>query len=76
MGRSTSMNWETMGKVGAVERAFELARSGACAGVRELRARLAAEGYSPRQIEGPSLVRQLRALLREAGRDADTSSAG
>jgi len=60
------MPWESSGKFGAVERAFELARSGSCLGIPELRARLTAEGYSARQIEGPSLIRQLRELLRTA----------
>ena len=61
--------WE--GKPGTIERAFELAKSGACFQVSDIRARLTAEGYSPRQIEGPSLLKQLRALLREARRTAD-----
>lgn len=70
-----SMIQQQEGKPGAVQRAFELAKSGACAGVKDVRARLNAEGYSPRQIEGPSLLKQLRSLLREARAGIDTSSA-
>ena len=50
----------------AVERAFELARSGRCAGVAQIRAQLKAEGHSGAQIWGPSLTRQLRALCNAA----------
>jgi hypothetical protein len=45
-----------------LERAFELARSGKYAGVSELRQQLKAEGYSPDQLTGPALLRQLRDL--------------
>jgi hypothetical protein len=45
-----------------LERAFELARSGKYAGVSELRLQLKAEGYSPDQLTGPALLRQLRDL--------------
>ena len=49
-----------------LERAFALARSGECAGVDAIRRGLNAEGYSGRQLEGLSLMRQLRDLCREA----------
>jgi hypothetical protein len=45
-----------------LERAFELARSGKYAGVSELRQQLKVEGYSPDQLTGPTLLRQLRDL--------------
>ncbi len=45
-----------------LERAFSLARSGKYAGITEIRAQLRAEGYSATQLEGPTLLRQLRAL--------------
>ena len=45
-----------------LERAFELARSGKYAGVSELRQQLKTEGYSPDQLTGPTLLRQLRDL--------------
>jgi hypothetical protein len=45
-----------------LERAFSLARSGKYAGITEIRAQLRAEGYSATQLEGPTLLKQLRAL--------------
>ena len=45
-----------------LERAFALARTGKYAGVTEIRAQLRAEGLGTNQLEGPSLLRQLRAL--------------
>lgn len=49
-----------------LERAFDLARSGQCEGVQDIRLRLRAEGLSDAQIWGPSLTRQLRELCNEA----------
>ena len=46
-----------------LERAFELARSGECNLVSDVRKRLRDEGYSDAQIDGPSLIRQLRRIL-------------
>lgn len=45
-----------------LERAFDLANSGEYAGVAEIRLQLRAEGYATHQLEGPSLLRQLRDL--------------
>ncbi len=53
----------------SLERAFELARSGACANLDEVRKRLKAEGYAGQQIEGPSLTRQIRELCRAANQE-------
>jgi len=50
----------------SLERAFELARSGVCATVSEIRHRLFAEGYAADQIDGPHLIRQLRALCESS----------
>jgi hypothetical protein len=47
----------------ALERAFELARSGTVLSVGELRAKIKREGYSAEQIEGKALGRQLRGLI-------------
>ncbi len=51
-----------------LERAFALARSGACSGLDEIRRTLKGERYD--QVEahlaGPSIGRQLRALCAEA----------
>lgn len=49
-----------------LERAFELAASGAMTSLSEIRAQLKAEGYSLSQLQGRSLIRQLRQIMREA----------
>jgi hypothetical protein len=49
-----------------LERAFELARTGEYGNVSEIKARLQGEGYAPSQLEGPSLVRQIKALCTAA----------
>jgi hypothetical protein len=49
-----------------LERAFALARTGDYAGVSEIRNQLQAEGYETRQLEGPALLKQLRALCDAA----------
>lgn len=54
-----------------LERAFTLARSGDYAGVAEIKAQLKTEGYALHQLEGPSLMRQLRELCGTARRDKD-----
>jgi hypothetical protein len=43
-----------------LERAFTLARSGEYSGVAEIRDQLKTEGYATQQLEGPTLLRQLR----------------
>jgi hypothetical protein len=55
-----------------LERAFALARTGECASVSEIKTRLQAEGYAPSQIEGPALVRQLKALCMAAQQEQET----
>jgi hypothetical protein len=52
----------------ALERAFELAKSGECRTTDEIRKRLNAEGFSGQQITGPSLLRQLREMCAAAPR--------
>jgi hypothetical protein len=49
-----------------LERAFTLARSGDYGGVAEIRTQLRAEGYATSQLEGPSLMKQLRKLCEDA----------
>lgn len=51
-----------------LERAFELARSGECAGLGDIRARLKAEKFQgvDDQLYGRALVRQLKTLCDEA----------
>jgi hypothetical protein len=57
-----------------LERAFELARSGECRTVDDIRKRLSREGYSTTQIYGPALLAQLRALIDAHGKpDPDAS---
>ena len=48
----------------AIERAFTLARFGKCSNVHDIRQQLKGEGYSVEQITGPSLLCQLRELIR------------
>jgi hypothetical protein len=57
----------------ALERAFQLARSGTVAGLTEIIRSLEREGYSATQIEGPLLRRQLTDLIK-AARTGTTSS--
>jgi hypothetical protein len=59
-------------KVTALERAFQLARSGHMATVDDIRKRLKYEGYDERAVAdgGRSLTTQLRGIIRAAGADA------
>jgi hypothetical protein len=58
--------------VTALERAFQLARSGHMATVNDIRKRLKHEGYDERAVAdgGRSLTTQLRGIIRAAGADA------
>ncbi len=49
-----------------MERAFELARSGTVATIDDIRAKLRAEGLDHLQIQGPSLLKQLRGMIAAA----------
>jgi hypothetical protein len=53
-----------------IERAFELAKSGACDSVYRIERQLLREGYYINQIAGPAVRRQLRQLLAEAPQHA------
>ncbi|HUO11522.1 MAG TPA: hypothetical protein VMU37_02085 [Caulobacteraceae bacterium] len=53
-----------------IERAFELANSGVCSGVQDIRKQLRAEGYPEAQLYGPALARQLRGLCLTAAKRA------
>ena len=48
-----------------LERAFELAASGKCVTVGEIKDALSAEGYVTAQVEGRELHRQLRARIEK-----------
>jgi hypothetical protein len=50
----------------ALERAFQLARSGRVAGLTDIITSLKRDGYSTSQIEGPLLKRQLAGLIKAA----------
>jgi hypothetical protein len=50
----------------ALERAFQLAKSGDYAAVPDIKKRLIKEGYSVAQITGGALSKQLLALIRAA----------
>jgi hypothetical protein len=56
-------------KLSALERAFQLARSGQTASVDDIRKQLRREGYDWRALEGPSLQSQLGELIRAAHSD-------
>jgi hypothetical protein len=49
-----------------LERAFQLAMSGDCKSVSEIKKRLNAEGYSTAQVSGRELSKQLIALIKAA----------
>jgi hypothetical protein len=53
-------------KMTALERAFQLARSGSVAGLTGIVSSLNREGYSASQIEGRLLKRQLADLIKAA----------
>lgn len=50
----------------ALERAFELAASGACRTVADIRHRVKLEGYPQQQIEGRALSKQLASIIDRA----------
>jgi len=50
----------------ALERAFQLARSGDYPSVPDIKKQLSTEGYSAAQITGGTLLRQLLALIRDS----------
>ncbi len=52
--------------VTALERAFQLAKSGDYTSVTDIKKRLGAEGYSVAQITGRVLSKQLDALIKAA----------
>ncbi len=47
-----------------IERAFQLAKSGRCSAVQDIRYCLKIEGYSDAQVTGTTLLRQLRTLIK------------
>ena len=57
----------------ALERAFELARSGAYENLTALRRVLEAEGHSRRLIEGRALIRQLNDICKASAASPPTA---
>jgi hypothetical protein len=53
-------------KLSAIERAFQIARSGQAPSVDDIKKALKKEGYPPGQIVGRSLARQLMAIITAA----------
>jgi hypothetical protein len=53
-------------KLSAIERAFQIAKSGHVSSVQDIKVALIKEGYRPEQLEGPSLARQLLAIITAA----------
>jgi hypothetical protein len=50
----------------ALERAFQLAESGKCSTIGDIRKALSDEGYPQTELTGPALLKQLRQLMRSA----------
>ena len=50
----------------ALERAFELARSGRCLSISDIAHKLYAEKYDISHLVGPALKKQLLGLIKEA----------
>jgi hypothetical protein len=50
----------------ALERAYELARSGTCRNIIQLRQSLARDGYKADQVQGPMLIRHLSTLMAQS----------
>ena len=53
-----------MRTITTLERAFQLAEASSCITVTDIKRRLTVEGYTAAQIEGPTLLSQLRALMK------------
>lgn len=56
----------------ALERAFELAKTGRYASSSEIKQVLTREGYGTSQIMGPTLMRQLREIIAAHRESPDT----
>lgn len=73
---STQRPSEQDEQVGTVERAYQLARSGRCRSVGDIRAELKREGLGAvdSHLAGPSLRRELSRLCLEARPSPDSGS--
>ncbi len=61
-------------RVSQLERAFELARSGRCTSVADIKRKLREEGYQDDQVEGPLLFGQLNSLMRKSASGPEKES--
>ena len=50
-------------RITELERAFQLAKSGECRSLDEIRKKLSQEGYYATQVTGKGLMRQLQAII-------------
>ena len=50
-------------RITELERAFQLAESGECRSVDEIRKKLSSEGYYATQVTGKGLLRQLQGII-------------
>ena len=55
-------------RISQLERAFELAGSGRCSTVADIKRKLREEGYMDDQVEGPQLFNQLNSLMKKTMR--------
>ena len=63
-----------MDRMSQLERAFELAGSGRCATVADIKRKLREEGYMDDQIEGPQLFGQLNSIMKKTNREQSSGS--
>ncbi len=61
-------------RISQLERAFQLANSGRCTTVADIKRKLREEGYMDDQVEGPTLFGQLNSLMKKSVRAANTDS--
>lgn len=62
-------------RISQLERAFELASSGRCASVADIKRKLREEGYMDDQVEGPVLFGQLNSLMKKSNGQAARNTA-
>jgi hypothetical protein len=61
-------------KITAIERAFQIAKSGHAPNVDQIKVALLNEGYPSGRIDGPSLSKQLTAIIAVARKHSAESS--
>lgn len=61
-------------RVSQLERAFQLAQSGRCTTVADIKRKLREEGYQDDQVEGPLLFGQLNSLMKKSASQSGTGS--